>query len=464
MILAGCPTSGPTRAPRAAFGVGQNAGPAPISVQFTNLSIPGDAPIVEWIWDLGDGTRSSERNPSHTYETPGLYDVQLSAIDSAGKSHIAVQRGLVNVANNDPTFGNIELRFDKRSLFLYHHDIDGDGTREFVLPDANSSSVSMVDVSNLADITSFDLVISANQTDALDVAFMDIDRDNLDELAVISRSESAIRFFSNEGGGAFTILAGDNLEYQPNSVDSADFNRDGIDDLIINTTGYTDGSEEIVTVVDVYLGTDNGRFNAADRISSSSGNVRINIADVSGDGALDIMVADMVDPVMSTFLGIGNGRFSEEILTVVANTDPADEPKLTVIDTFDLDNDGDAEVIVPGRRSGTIAILDWNHAGYTREDIVTGSNMYVVRAGDMNGDGLIDLVVSFDRADPFGFGLNVILRDEDGTWDPAPTEYFMIGTRDIVLDDINGDGKNDIVALRGIGSSSTSFLEIAIQE
>lgn len=32
-------------------------------------------------WTFGDGTSSTEQNPTHTYETPGTYDVTLTVSD-----------------------------------------------------------------------------------------------------------------------------------------------------------------------------------------------------------------------------------------------------------------------------------------------------------------------------------------------------------------------------------------------
>ncbi len=46
-----------------------------LTVEFTNLS--GNA--TSYNWDFGDGSTSSENNPTHTYATAGAYDVTLNA-------------------------------------------------------------------------------------------------------------------------------------------------------------------------------------------------------------------------------------------------------------------------------------------------------------------------------------------------------------------------------------------------
>jgi len=59
------------------------AGPAPLTVRFTDEST-GDP--KSWSWKFGDGGTSAERNPTHTYTSPGTYTVTLTvstATDSA---------------------------------------------------------------------------------------------------------------------------------------------------------------------------------------------------------------------------------------------------------------------------------------------------------------------------------------------------------------------------------------------
>lgn len=52
-------------------------GCAPFEVQFSNFSV-GD----QYFWDFGDGTTSTEFEPTHIYEDPGVYEVSMIASDS----------------------------------------------------------------------------------------------------------------------------------------------------------------------------------------------------------------------------------------------------------------------------------------------------------------------------------------------------------------------------------------------
>jgi PKD repeat protein len=59
------------------------AGPAPLTVQFTDTSTGGG---VAWAWSFGDGATSNEQNPTHTYTNPGTYRVKLVVANAIGNS------------------------------------------------------------------------------------------------------------------------------------------------------------------------------------------------------------------------------------------------------------------------------------------------------------------------------------------------------------------------------------------
>jgi len=55
------------------------------TIQFTDAS--ANTP-TSWIWNFGDGTTSTLRNPSHTYTTNGIYNVSLIATNSFGNNTV----------------------------------------------------------------------------------------------------------------------------------------------------------------------------------------------------------------------------------------------------------------------------------------------------------------------------------------------------------------------------------------
>ncbi len=60
-------------------------GGAPLALQFQDAST-SSAKILTWHWTFGDGTASVLQNPSHTYNTPGKYNVSLQVSDANGQN------------------------------------------------------------------------------------------------------------------------------------------------------------------------------------------------------------------------------------------------------------------------------------------------------------------------------------------------------------------------------------------
>jgi PKD repeat protein len=50
-------------------------------INFTDASVDDDGNIVNWSWNFGDGTNSTEQNPTHNYTQPGSYLVNLTVTD-----------------------------------------------------------------------------------------------------------------------------------------------------------------------------------------------------------------------------------------------------------------------------------------------------------------------------------------------------------------------------------------------
>ncbi|MFI8696771.1 PKD domain-containing protein [Dietzia maris] len=78
------PSFGP-QVPTASFTATPTSGRAPLAVNFTDTSrgIP-----TTWLWNFGDGTTSTQQNPTKTYSTPGTYSVQLTASNSLGTNTV----------------------------------------------------------------------------------------------------------------------------------------------------------------------------------------------------------------------------------------------------------------------------------------------------------------------------------------------------------------------------------------
>jgi len=67
--------------PIASFTADVKSGTIPLTVQFTDTS---SYTPTSWEWSFGDGSSSTEENPSHTYTTAGSYSVTHTATNAGG--------------------------------------------------------------------------------------------------------------------------------------------------------------------------------------------------------------------------------------------------------------------------------------------------------------------------------------------------------------------------------------------
>ena len=75
--------------PVADFSASPTSGNAPLNVSFTDHSTGSP---TSWNWDFGDGTSSTQQNPTHIYSNPGQYNVSLGVTNSGGGSDKTIFR------------------------------------------------------------------------------------------------------------------------------------------------------------------------------------------------------------------------------------------------------------------------------------------------------------------------------------------------------------------------------------
>ena len=85
--------------PFVSFSASDTAGCFPLNIQFTDASLAGSGHITGWQWDFGDGTVSSQQNPSHIYTSPGLYNVTLKVTNSFGCVKTLTKTKFITISN-----------------------------------------------------------------------------------------------------------------------------------------------------------------------------------------------------------------------------------------------------------------------------------------------------------------------------------------------------------------------------
>ena len=83
----------PAAQPQASFAADLASGPVPLEVSFQDHSLGGP---TSWLWSFGDGSTSTQRNPTHVYTQVGVFTVSLTVSNSFG-SDILTQTGFIDV-------------------------------------------------------------------------------------------------------------------------------------------------------------------------------------------------------------------------------------------------------------------------------------------------------------------------------------------------------------------------------
>ncbi len=167
--------------------------------------------------------------------------------------------------------------------------------------------------------------------------------------------------------------------------------------------------------------------------------VAVAIADVNNDGRLDIVVGAVEPGSISIFYGDGAGGVSAPHVMPV-------EGDVRSLALADVNSDGRTDIVFSVQRQSS-GIRVWLNQGGRRwepgRNPIDINRYEGVVAGDINGDGHIDIVAANASSETHG-GIQVWLGNGRGDWaagqTPTVTGIFM----DVALVDLNGDGRLDI--------------------
>ncbi|MDX1384758.1 MAG: VCBS repeat-containing protein, partial [Thermoanaerobaculia bacterium] len=281
------------------------------------------------------------------------------------------------------------------------------------------------------------------------VAAVDVEGDGDIDLLSADRYSMAVTVHRNPGNGVFPVLA---TRYDTGTFTTLHLvagDTDGDGDLDVFVSGESFGTPGAIVEshgdgtfgdpVIITHSTDYGR-------GASNGKLR----DLDGDGDLDILYNDAHTDFFTgydfwTALNDGFGNFgppTEWDLNTFGNGD---------VDAFDLDNDGDLDVVnaeeLAGAFGGDRLFIRLNNGDATFQPAYTvqiSKGPHAIAGGDFDGDGNIDLVTTHWM--PYGFRdfLNVHLGNGDGTFQEEVVYTVGRGPRWIVVEDLNGDGHLDL--------------------
>jgi Bacterial Ig-like domain (group 3)/FG-GAP-like repeat len=272
-------------------------------------------------------------------------------------------------------------------------------------------------------------------------------------------------FFSSGGGFLGKVVV-------------ADVNGDGKPDLVLtNGGGATEGS------VGVLLGNGDGTFQPVVLYDSGGiGAKSLAVADLDGDGKLDVIVANQypagrygqeVDGVVSILKGNGDGTFRPAVLY-----DSGGQEAVSVV-VADVNRDGKLDVLVVNtclaaacatHGHGGVGVMLGNGDGTLQPAVIydaDGIGSASIALDDLNGDGKIDLLVA-NSGNVDGIFWNhgsiaVLLGNGDGTFQGAVT-YDQGGNFPYAaaIADVNGDGHPDLLVVDSCWCGADSSLAVLL--
>ncbi len=161
-------------------------------------------------------------------------------------------------------------------------DFDGDGDKDLIISNFDSDTVS-IDLNDGSGVFT-NAGSFAVMSGPVDVTVADYDKNGLPDFAVSNYNSSTITVGLNNGSLSFntTSYAGTNYPIQN---DSGDLNADGYTDIVV--------AGNSPTILSVYLNMGDGTFsNSPDTYSSLGNGFGVNLSDLNNDCTLDAVVSE----------------------------------------------------------------------------------------------------------------------------------------------------------------------------
>jgi hypothetical protein len=331
----------------------------------------------------------------------------------------------------------------------------GDGNGSLAIGDINGDKLADIVLSNSQTVTPYLATHGGALTRGTSYSITgynlvsqiaDLNHDGFGDVTLLSLSGVKFLYGSSSGqlkaGSSIALSALAGLR----QLVLADFNNDGITDIAISGNLSTPSTPSFVNV---YLGSSNGTFGAPTVYGIGNQPVSLMAGDFYGSGKIDLMTFNSGDASLSLLQNIGGGRFQAAPVTHSSNA--------TGIVSGDFNRDGKLDVAVvntPICKSpckGTVSVIPGTNSNYFNPAATYPIGMHgaAIATGDLNHDGILDLVVvnstAGDTADT-----SVLLGNANGTFQAARNYNLGSLSYEAVLADMNKDGNLDLVTAGGV--------------
>jgi hypothetical protein len=333
-------------------------------------------------------------------------------------------------------------------------DFNGDGKPDLAVPNLGqpgivpSNSGPLTILLNNGDGTFTPAPSPATPSDPASVAAADFNGDGIADLAVDGGVNGSLMILLGKGDGTFTQVVASSLNGFITFV-AADFNRDGKPDL---AALLYDTASSAVRLYVMY-GNGDGTFTNSFLPTLTAAPTAVAVGDFNKDGNPDLAVvlSSYPNPTpVSILLNKGDGTFTTQPASLAAGLASSDSPNTMLVGDFN--GDGKDDVVIATEALSTLTngdnyIVDvflgngdGSFAPASR--IITGlANSFGMAVGDLNGDGISDLVTADDNK------ISYLLGSSTGAFTSVATGPGATTSPDfdtLALADFNGDGVPDL--------------------
>lgn len=237
----------------------------------------------------------------------------------------------------------------------------------------------------------------------------------------------------------------------PKTVDIGDVNGDGLNDVIIGNAGSN---------IQIFTQNAAGGLDSSQVLSTPYSH-KIRIADLNGDGRMDITGIGWGGSEAGVFLQDAAGTVSLSAAYYAPHGGYDD------LEVGDVNDDGRSDIVVmsgQGYAYDNLAVLLQNATGtfdsVNYYDLGGDELSSGVGVGDVNGDGKNDVVFSYGGNRPYS-NIAVFGQNDSGTLDPAvsASSYDVPGPLEVA--DVDGDGRGDIVVVHDGWNAMGVYLQQA---